>query len=86
MKRLYKLFALVLVLAALLMPLAGCQNSDADAQVVNILSANTQIIDGKTFGQLVLQLPDNPSAVSRMLLYLRQQGVSYQEENADVHG
>ena len=53
---------------------------------VNILSANTQIIDGKTFGQLVLQLPDNPSAVSRMLLYLRQQGVSYQEENADVHG
>ena len=53
---------------------------------VNILSANTQIIDGKTFGQLVLQLPDNPSAVSRMLLYLRQQGVSYQEENIDVHG
>ena len=40
MKRLYKLFALVLVLAALLVPLAGCQNSDADAQVVNILSAN----------------------------------------------
>ena len=28
----------------------------------------------------------DPSAVSRMLLYLRQQGVSYQEENADVHG
>ena len=51
---------------------------------VNILSANTQIIDGKTFGQLVLQLPDNPSAISRMLLYLKQQGVSYQEESADV--
>ena len=40
MKRLYKLFALVLVLAALLVPLAGCQNSDADAQVVNILSVS----------------------------------------------
>ncbi|MBQ6000055.1 MAG: methionine ABC transporter ATP-binding protein, partial [Clostridia bacterium] len=48
---------------------------------VSILSANTQVIDGKTFGQLVLQLPDNPSAVSRMLLYLKQQGVSYQEED-----
>ena len=40
MKRLSKFFALILVLAALLVPLAGCQNSDADAQVVNILSAN----------------------------------------------
>ncbi|MBQ3076267.1 MAG: ATP-binding cassette domain-containing protein [Clostridia bacterium] len=47
---------------------------------VNILSANTQVIDGQTFGQMVIQLPDNTALAARMLLYLRQRGVVVQEE------
>lgn len=44
---------------------------------VNILYADTRIIDGKTYGHTVLQLPDDSAAVSRMKDYLDRHGISY---------
>ena len=38
--------------------------------VVNILFADTKNIDGKAFGQMVLQLPDDDTAIERIKAYL----------------
>lgn len=38
---------------------------------VNILFADTKNIDGRAFGQIVIQLPDDPLAAKRILSYLR---------------
>ncbi len=51
-----------------------CQSS------VNILFADTKNIDGKAFGQIVVQLPENERAVKRMYSYLSTQNVTYEEE------
>lgn len=37
---------------------------------INIISANTKIVDDKTFGQMVVQLPSDETSVSRVLSYL----------------
>lgn len=47
---------------------------------VNIVYANTKTLDGKAYGQMVLQLPEDPSAQARVLEYLRQRNFSYTEE------
>ncbi len=44
---------------------------------VNILYADTRAIEGKTFGHTVLQLPDDPEAVAKMLAYLDKHDISY---------
>ena len=49
---------------------------------VNILSADTRTIDGCTFGQMLIQLPDNDSAARRMERYLQEVGISYSEEDS----
>ena len=46
---------------------------------VNILAANTKNIDGKAYGQIILQLPDDDTAVGRILRYLDQHEVPYEE-------
>lgn len=49
---------------------------------VNILFADTKDIDGKAFGQMVLQLPQDEEAVGRILRYLDAHEISYEEGEA----
>lgn len=52
--------------------------------VVNILYANTKSIDGKAFGEMVLQLPEDDMSIERILAYLNEKGIYYREEETDV--
>ncbi|MEG1743652.1 MAG: NIL domain-containing protein, partial [Clostridia bacterium] len=47
---------------------------------VNILYASTKNIDGKAYGQILLQLPENPVLAGRMLAYLDSIKITYSEE------
>lgn len=51
---------------------------------VNILFANTRAIEGKTVGQMIVQLPEAEDAVSRIEAYLNAQNVHYEEVTNDV--
>ena len=48
--------------------------------VVNILFADTKNIDGKAFGQMVLQLPEDDAAIDRIKAYLESKNILYKEE------
>ncbi len=48
-------------------------------QPVNILFADTKNIDGKAFGQIVIQLPDNELIADRMIEYLRSKNLTVEE-------
>ncbi len=52
--------------------------------VVNILFADTMTIEGKSFGQMVLQLPNDAGSASRIRGYLDDKGIFYKEERAHV--
>lgn len=52
---------------------------------VNILGADTKNIGGKAYGQMLLQLPDDDTAVERILHYLDSIHISYKEEAPHVH-
>lgn len=47
---------------------------------VNILFANTRSLDGKVYGQMVLQLPADESAQARVLDYMQHTGLAFSEE------
>ena len=47
---------------------------------VNILFADTKDIDGKAYGQMILQLPEDDLACDRIRAYLKTQNVTYREE------
>lgn len=47
---------------------------------VNIVFANTKMLDGKTHGQMVLQLPEDASAQARIFDYLRMRDIAFAEE------
>ena len=47
---------------------------------VNILFADTRDIDGKAFGQMVLQLPDDEGALARITKFLDSRGITYSRE------
>ncbi len=53
-------------------------------QAVNILFADTKNIDGKAFGQIVIQLPDNELMANRMIEYLRAKNLSVEEVDGYV--
>ena len=46
---------------------------------VNIMFADTRDIDGKALGQMVVQLPEDELLAGRMLQYLKDRGVTYEE-------
>ncbi len=46
---------------------------------LNILGADTKNIDGKSFGQMLLQLPADDSSVQRVKSYLSEHGLTYEE-------
>lgn len=51
---------------------------------VNILSANTKNLDGKIYGQLLLQLPDDENSVARIKNYLTVHAVHYEETDGEA--
>mgnify|MGYP000792570771 CR=1 FL=1 len=51
---------------------------------VNILFANTWAIEGKTVGQMIVQLPEAEDADARIAAYLNTQNVHYEEVADDV--
>jgi D-methionine transport system ATP-binding protein len=53
-------------------------------QTVNILFADTKNIDGKAFGQIVIQLPDNELTADRMMEYLRAKNLTVEEVDGYV--
>ncbi len=46
---------------------------------VNILGADTKNIDGKAFGQMLLQLPEDKASVQRIKKYLDSRKITYEE-------
>ncbi len=46
---------------------------------VNILGADTKNVDGKAFGQMLLQLPEDEDAQSRIMNYLNTRRIPYEE-------
>ena len=46
---------------------------------VNILFADTKNIDGKAFGQMVIQLPETDKIADGMIAYLRGKGLTVEE-------
>lgn len=46
--------------------------------MVNILSANTENIGGKTFGQMLIEMPSDPAAQKRITNYLTGRGIAYE--------
>ena len=51
--------------------------------LVNILQADTRVIDGKTYGQMLIQLPEDEAMQQRIKIYLEEKGVVYKEEALD---
>lgn len=47
---------------------------------VSITYADTKKIHSKIFGQMILQLPENPATVQKMLAYLDEEHITYEEE------
>ncbi|WP_246019750.1 methionine ABC transporter ATP-binding protein [Bacilliculturomica massiliensis] len=50
---------------------------------VNIMFADTKNIEGRAYGQMIIQLPEDESTAGKMLEYLSGQNVSVEEVSAD---
>lgn len=50
---------------------------------VNILAANTKNVDGKTYGQMVIQLPEDTASAARIESYLKSRNIFFKEEALD---
>ncbi len=50
---------------------------------VNIIEANTKNIEGKAYGQMVIQLPDDDNSIAKIYNYLESRGILYKEEAMD---
>ena len=46
---------------------------------VNILHADTKDIDGKAYGQILVQLPDNDTSAEKITAYLKANNVTYSQ-------
>ena len=47
--------------------------------MVNIVAANTKTVHGKPVGQMVIQLPSDRDAVNRIMVYLIDNGIKFEE-------
>lgn len=52
--------------------------------VVNILFADTKNIEGRAFGQMLLQLPEDDAAIERIKAYLESRNIMYKEESLNA--
>ena len=46
---------------------------------VNILHADTKDIDGKAYGQILVQLPDDDTSAEKITAYLNANNVTYSQ-------
>jgi len=53
---------------------------------VNILFANTRVVEGKTIGQMLLQLPQDETTVLRVKQWLSERNIKFKEETLNVYG
>ncbi len=51
---------------------------------VNIMFANTKNVDGKAFGQMIVQLPEDDILANKVMAYLRNQNIIVKEVEAGV--
>lgn len=51
-------------------------------EMVNILGANTENIGGKAYGQMLIELPENPISVKKIEQYLDSKAICYEEGGA----
>jgi D-methionine transport system ATP-binding protein len=51
---------------------------------VNIMFADTRDIDGKAFGQMIIQLPNDEIGRRRIMNYLNANEIPYEEVKSDV--
>ncbi|WMI81058.1 methionine ABC transporter ATP-binding protein [Anaerotignum sp. MB30-C6] len=59
-------------------PILGSMMIECNA-VVNILSGNTRMIEGKVHGQMMIQLPEDEKTREKMLAYLKERDVEVEE-------
>ncbi|MCF0120479.1 MAG: NIL domain-containing protein, partial [Oscillospiraceae bacterium] len=52
---------------------------------VNILFANTKAVNGRTIGEMLLQLPQDETTVLRIKQWLTDKEITYREENLNVY-
>ena len=52
---------------------------------MNILFANTRVVDGKTIGQMLLQLPQDETTVLRVKQWLTDHKITFKEEKLNVY-
>jgi D-methionine transport system ATP-binding protein len=52
---------------------------EATGEKVNILCADTKSVGGVGFGQMIVELPESDEASERVLRYIREKGVTFQE-------
>ncbi len=51
---------------------------------VNILFANTKVIDGKAYGEMLIQLPEDGTSIARVLNFLEDKRIHYKEEEINA--
>lgn len=51
---------------------------------VNILFANTKSIDGKAYGEMLLQLPEDETSIARVFRFLEDKKIYYKEEDLNA--
>ncbi|WP_066084504.1 ATP-binding cassette domain-containing protein [Anaerotignum neopropionicum] len=59
-------------------PILGGMMVECNA-VANILSGNTRMLDGRVYGQMMIQLPEDKEMREKMLAYLREREVEVEE-------
>ena len=59
---------------------------EIDAELVNILGADTRNVNGKAFGSMLLGLPEDHGEAVRAMNYLKAQKDVTVEEVPDYHG
>ncbi len=47
--------------------------------MINIIAANTKNVNGKSIGQMVIQMPDDQDAANRIMVYLIDKGIKFEE-------
>ena len=52
--------------------------------MVNILGANTKNIDGKAYGQMIIQMPEDAETEKQIKGYLDEKKITYKEEGLNV--
>jgi D-methionine transport system ATP-binding protein len=51
--------------------------------VVNIIEANLNTKDGKAYGEMLIQLPDDETSIAKVKNYLNSEAIEYEEKVID---